>query len=582
MPAAYVEKTQADDAESRVKALELVMENLPIAVALFQIDGRPLYANRAFRQLHNLQDKLATDVTFDKMVEGDFLSDWKTDPKAFFERLITTLKKDGVFTAQTEIGDRIIAIHDRLLEGDLILSTQQDVSDRVRAERRVNFLASHDTLTELPNRAAFTQTLDSLIEEARATRRKLCVLSVDLDRFKDVNDIFGHAAGDAVLAEMARRFQRCLGPDDVAARLGGDEFCFLSFGDNQPEAADRLAHRLSEATEVPVEFHGQALKIGLSIGLAVFPDDGEDRVAVVNSSDAALYRAKSEGRGAIRSFEPDMDRRIHDQRRLQHDLRLAVEHGELELRYQPQATVDCTVYGFEALVRWRHPTRGLLGPDAFIPVAEESGLIVEIGEWVLRQACREAASWRAPLRLSVNLSPVQFRHGDLVQLVHSVLLETGLSPSRLELEVTEGVLVRDFARALHILRGLKALGIQIAMDDFGTGYSSLSYLQAFPFDTLKIDKSFIARLSKDGHADEIVRAVIGLGRGLNIPIVAEGVETHEQRAFLEREHCQNIQGFLIGKALPIADYGMLTATEAPPPVETPAKPSTRRDRKSAE
>lgn len=570
----------SDPLTRRVKALELAMENLPVAVGLFQLDGRPLYLNRSFRDFYRVEERWSEDITFAEMISSGAFWDWKNDPKVFFERLLAKLKRDGVFEAQNDIGGRTVFIHDRLLEGDLILSTQRDITDQIQAEKRVSFLASHDVLTELPNRATFNDTLDSRIAEARATRRKLSVLSVDVDRFKDINDVFGHAAGDVVLATMADRFKQCLGTDDIVARLGGDEFCFLSSGPNQPESADLLARRLSEAAKAPISFNGHTLKVGLSIGLAVYPQDGKDRAALLNSSDAALYRAKAEGRGVIRSFDSSMDKRMHDQRLLQRDLQGAVARGELELHYQPQATVDCTVYGFEALVRWRHPSRGLLGPATFVPVAEESGLIVEIGEWVLREACREATTWQTPLKLSVNLSPVQFRHGDLVQLVQGVLLETGLNPTRLELEVTEGVLVRDFSRALYTLRALKALGVQIAMDDFGTGYSSLSYLQAFPFDTLKIDKSFIARLAKDHHADEIVRAVIGLGRGLNIPVVAEGVETDLQRSFLEREQCQNIQGYLIGKPLPIEDYGTLTDPSAEMD-ESEAQPVRRRQARKA-
>lgn len=577
MPAPLPQHPRDSTLEARLRALELTVENLPLAVGLLQLDGRPLYLNRSFRELYAVEERWHEDITFAELISSGALWDWKIDPNAYFERLIATLKRDGVFEAQNEIGDRTVFIHDRLLDGDLILTTQRDVTDKVTAERRVSFLATHDVLTELPNRATFTEALDCRIEEARATRRKLSVLSLDIDRFKDINDVFGHAAGDAVLSTMAERFKLCLGPGDCVARLGGDEFCFISSGGNQPDGGDQLARRLSEAARAPIDFQGQALKIDLSIGLSVFPDDGEDRTSLLNSSDAALYRAKAEGRGRIRAFEPSMDKRIHDQRMLLLDLRHAVERGELELHYQPQATVDCKVYGFEALVRWRHPEKGLLGPNHFVPIAEESGLIVEIGEWVLREACREAATWSAPLKLSVNLSPVQFRHGDLIQLVHAVLLESGLNPTRLELEVTEGVLVRDFSRALHTLRGIKALGVQIAMDDFGTGYSSLSYLQAFPFDTLKIDKSFIARLSKDHHADEIVRAVIGLGRGLNIPIVAEGVETNEQRVFLENEQCQNIQGYLVGKALPIASYGALVETAAPAHPAFTSAPAGRRE-----
>ena len=278
---------------------------------------------------------------------------------------------------------------------------------------------------------------------------------------------------------------------------------------------------------------------------------------LLGNADAALYRAKADGRGSIRFFEPGMDQRLRERRLLQRELESAIGRRELSLHYQPQARVGSDVIGFEALVRWHHPTHGMIPPSTFIPLAEESGLIISIGEWILREACREAASWSQPLQIAVNLSPVQFQHGDLPATVHAILLETGLAPGRLELEITEGVLIGDFTRALSILRRLKAFGVRIAMDDFGTGYSSLSYLQAFPFDKIKIDQSFVSKLGRSPQSAAIIRAVIGLGRGLDLPVVAEGVENAEQLAFLTRELCHEVQGFLIGRPHPIEDYADL-------------------------
>jgi predicted signal transduction protein with EAL and GGDEF domain len=303
-----------------------------------------------------------------------------------------------------------------------------------------------------------------------------------------------------------------------------------------------------------LEIDGQRLRIGLSVGIAVYPGDGRDASSLIGNADAALHRAKTGGRGSIRFFAAEMDQRLRDRRAMVHDLHSAVERGELLVYYQPQARIDGEITGFEALARWRHPTRGMIAPGVFIPAAEESGLIHAIGEWVLREACREAASWPKPLNIAVNLSPIQFRHGDLPGLVHAVLLETGLAPGRLELEITESVLVEDFARAVTILRRLKLLGVHIAMDDFGTGYSSLSNLQAFAFDKIKIDQSFISSLDSNRQSATIVRAVIGLGRGLDLPVIAEGVETNEQLAFLSSESCAEVQGYLIGKPLPIGAY----------------------------
>ena len=315
----------------------------------------------------------------------------------------------------------------------------------------------------------------------------------------------------------------------------------------------------------------------LTIGIAVFPQDGVDAVTLVANADAALFRAKSEARGSIRFFEMSMDKQLRDKRALQQDLRTAIVRDEIELHYQPQAHIGGKITGFEALVRWHHPRQGLVSPTTFIPLAEESGIIVELGEWILRTACREAASWPRPLSIAINLSPVQFQHGDLPKLVHQILLETGLAPSRLELEITEGVLIGDFNRAVSILRRLKALGVRIAMDDFGTGYSSLSYLQSFPFDKIKIDQSFIANLGHSQQAATIVRAVIALGRGLDLPVVAEGVETEEQLKFLAGESCNEIQGYLVGRPKPIADYAALVGRIMRPwRKRSPAEPSQAR------
>jgi predicted signal transduction protein with EAL and GGDEF domain len=348
------------------------------------------------------------------------------------------------------------------------------------------------------------------------------------------------------------------------ARLGGDEFVVLVTEGAQPATAEAIAARLLATVASEIGIGAQYLRIGMSIGVAVFPADGKDAATLLANADAALYRAKAEGRGSIRFFAADMDERLRERRALQHELRSAIDRRELVLHYQPQAAIGGDVIGFEALLRWHHPTRGTIPPSTFIPLAEESGLIVPLGEWILREACREAAAWPRPLQIAVNLSPIQFRHGDLPSLVHAVLLETGLAPHRLELEITEGVLIGDFARALSVLRRLKTIGVRIAMDDFGTGYSSLSYLQAFPFDKIKIDRTFIANLTSNENSAAIVRAVIGLGRGLSLPVVAEGVETSEQLAFLVRESCAEVQGFLVGRPRPIEGYAKMVGRDAEP------------------
>jgi diguanylate cyclase (GGDEF)-like protein/PAS domain S-box-containing protein len=441
-----------------------------------------------------------------------------------------------------------------------------DLTERNRAEAQIAHMARHDSLTDLPNRTAFNECLAARLDTAAAAKESFALLCIDLDRFKEINDVFGHGVGDELLRRVsARLLPACEG--GFLARLGGDEFSVISAAGPQPAGAEAVSERLYAAMADDIEIEGHQLRAGLTIGISIYPDDGTDATSLLAHADAALYRAKAEARGSIRFFEPDMDRRLREKRALQHDLRLAIGRNELGLHYQPQALIGGEITGFEALARWHHPSRGLVPPNVFIPLAEESGLIIALGEWTLWEACREAASWPKPLNIAINLSPVQFQHGDLAGLVHSVLLETGLKPSRLELEITEGVLISDFSRAVSILRRLKTLGVRIAMDDFGTGYSSLSYLQAFPFDKIKIDQAFIANLERSPQSGAIIRAVIGLGRGLGLPITAEGVETQAQLDFLTRESCQEIQGFLIGRPEPIASYADMIGRPETPQLE---------------
>jgi predicted signal transduction protein with EAL and GGDEF domain len=348
----------------------------------------------------------------------------------------------------------------------------------------------------------------------------------------------------------------------VVARLSGDEFGLIIDG-AQPEAGRALAERLVDAMQKEFVIDDKIVHIGVTVGISVFPHNGDNPAALLANADVALFRAKAGSRGSVCVFEAEMDQQIRDRRAMHHELSQAIKNGELMLNYQPQAKIGKEVVGFEALVRWNHPTRGVVSPGVFIPLAEESGLIVEMGEWILRAACREAASWSRPLQIAVNLSPVQFLHGDLVSLVHSILLETGVAPGRLELEITEGVLISDFDRGLALLRRLKALGVRIAMDDFGSGYSSLSYLQSFPFDKIKIDREFVMNLGHNTQSAAIIRAVIGLGHGLDVPIVAEGVETQEQLTFLANELCDQVQGYFIGKPAPIQQYAELVGHARP-------------------
>jgi diguanylate cyclase (GGDEF)-like protein len=420
------------------------------------------------------------------------------------------------------------------------------------SDRQIRYMAYHDPLTGLPNRAFLADTFDEKLRQAQADGKSVALLAVDLDRFKQVNDIFGHQAGDSLLRTLSAMMTAELKAGETLARVGGDEFVIVQSGVPQPAGAEDLARRLLDAVCRDVDIDGVTFRAAASIGIALYPRDGRDVATLHPNADAALYRAKEGGRGCFRFFEPEMDLLLRARRTLQLEMRDALKRGEFKLYYQPQAgTMTGVISGFEALIRWEHPKRGLINPDEFISASEENGFIVELGEFVLRTACAEAASWTKPLNISVNLSSVQFQHGDLAALVRDVLTETGLDPKRLELEITESVLILDFNRAVEILTQIKGFGVCVAMDDFGTGYSSLAYLQAFPFDRIKIDRSFIAKLHENKQSEAIIRAIVGLGRGLDVPITAEGVETEEQQAFLADLDCAEIQGFLIGRPQPI-------------------------------
>ena len=577
--AAAVARLRANAAERQGRAayefLNTVIENVPATLIVRDAhDGRYVLMNQAGERLYGV----SRDEMIGKTPHELFP---RAEADAIVARDLEVLESgqplivDALTVHTPGMGERVVKSKRLKIVGNdgaarHVLSFVEDVTERKKAENRIAHLAHHDPLTDLANRAAFSERLTSMLAEAEASKRPFAVLCIDLDRFKEINDVFGHAAGDALLQEVAQRL-RNVANGEFLARLGGDEFTVLSGGGPQPANAAGLAERLLASFAADIDIAGHRLRIGLSIGIAVYPSDGDDAATLLANADAALYRAKAEGRGTLRCFEPDMDKRLRERRALQQDLRSAVAQGELVLHYQPKAVIGGEIVGFEALVRWRHKDRGMVPPNRFIPLAEESGMIMQIGEWVLREACREAASWDKPLQIAVNLSPIQFRHGDLAGVVHSILLETGLSPGRLQLEITENVLIGDFSRALAILRRLKALGVRIAMDDFGTGYSSLSYLQAFPFDTLKIDRAFISNLERNTQSGAIVRAVIGLARGLNLPVVAEGVETREQLGFLMHESCDEVQGFLIGQPLAIEAYAQIVgrspAADTPPTSE---------------
>jgi diguanylate cyclase (GGDEF)-like protein len=440
------------------------------------------------------------------------------------------------------------------------VATHEDVTERHRTEARIEHMARHDALTDLPNRTLFAERVNTALQ--RTSKGELiAVLSLDLDRFKHVNDTLGHPVGDALLKVVAERLRRTVRESDTVARLGGDEFAVVQLAAPQLEGVTDLAQRIIDVLSAPYEIEGQQMVIGTSVGIAIAPTDGETVAALLKSADVALYRAKTDGRGRYRFFEPGMDAAMQARRQLELDLRAALVNGEFELHYQPIVGIATQeVTGFEALLRWRHSERGLVPPGSFIPLAEEVGLIVPIGEWVLRQACGDAASWPDDITVAVNLSPAQFKSARLAETVLLALAASGLQPHRLELEITEGVLLVEHETTLAVLHQLRSLGVKIAMDDFGTGYSSLSYLRSFPFDKIKIDRSFIQGMAQDESSSAIVRAVVGLSSRLGMTTTAEGVETAEQLDEVRAEGCTEVQGFYFSAAKPASELsGLITS-----------------------
>ena len=414
------------------------------------------------------------------------------------------------------------------------------------AMRRLHHMATNDVLTGLPNRAGFQTELQYRFSTARAGKTQIGFCAIDLNRFKEVNDVHGHKAGDQILAMLAERMREAMGPDDMVARLGGDEFVAVtSFEDHAQLTA--LAGRLDAALKAPVDGGHFTARVGASIGVAVWPHDAADAETLANNADLAMYRAKSKGSQAPCYYDSGLDETVRERRELANDLRAAIDGNQLEMHYQLQASVVTReITGYEALLRWTHPERGPIPPSVFIPIAEENGLILALGEWVLRRACRDAAGWDHESRVAVNVSPLQLAHIDLPQLFHQIMLETGLPPRRLEVELTETAIMADRDRALHVLRQIKAMGVGVALDDFGTGYSSLETLRVFPFDKIKLDRFFVSELEGSPQATAIIRAVLALGRSLSIPILAEGLETQDQLEVLIRAGCDEVQGFLLG------------------------------------
>jgi diguanylate cyclase (GGDEF)-like protein len=442
------------------------------------------------------------------------------------------------------------------------VATHEDITERRASEARISHMALHDALTGLPNRLFYREQMEDRLKHL-GRDNKFSVLCLDLDHFKSVNDTLGHPFGDKLLRQVADRMRDCLRDGDTIARLGGDEFAVLQANMKDPNDAVMLSARLIEALSAPYDLDGHQVVVGASIGIAIAPTDANDPDTLLKSADMALYRAKADGRGNYRFFEAAMDAQLQARRVMELDLRKALGEGEFEVFYQPLVNViSGEITSFEALVRWNHPERGMIAPLDFIPLAEETGLIVPIGEWILREACNEAMKWPSDIRIAVNLSPAQFRVRSLTQMVMAALAYSGLAAHRLELEITESILLVDNDKTLATLHQLRALGVRISMDDFGTGYSSLSYLRSFPFDKIKIDRSFVHGVNASADSKAIIRAVTGLGASLGMTTTGEGVETLSEFEYLREQGCTEAQGYLFGKAAPASEALKLLAKQS--------------------
>jgi len=544
--------------------LDTALNNMSQGLIMFDSAERVVVCNDLYIQMYGLSREIVKPgCSFVELLRyrteaGEFVHH---DLEQYRADLVAAMARGEVMSSILETADgREILITNSPMSAGGRVATHTDITERRRIEAKIAYMAQYDALTDLPNRVKLYERLRQML--ARPKRGDhVAVFCLDLDRFKDVNDAHGHPVGDLLLQSVAGRLRQCIRDADMVARLGGDEFAIVQAGASQPTDATSLASRLIEVIGAPYEIGGRQVAIELSIGIALAPNDGRNPEQLLKNADLALYRAKSDGRGLYRFFEPEMDARMQARRALEIDLRKAIANNEFELFYQPLVDMRTErVTGFEALIRWHHPERGMIPPLDFIGVAEETGLIGPIGDWVLRRACAEAATWPSDVKIAVNLSPLQFKNKGLLRSVVSALAASGLSPNRLELEITESVLLQDGDTTLAILHELRELGVRISMDDFGTGYSSLSYLRKFPFDKIKIDQTFIFDMSDHSDSLAIVRAVIAMGNGLGIATTAEGVETAEQFKRLKSEGCTEVQGYLFSPPRPAAEVrGLLAA-----------------------
>jgi diguanylate cyclase (GGDEF)-like protein/PAS domain S-box-containing protein len=554
------EKQDSDRIAAITQNLDLALENMSQGICLFDADEKLILSNGRYRQMFQFRDgSISAGMTYWDIVRIGH-EEVYADPqeaarraRQHYERSLAAMRSGTKSQQQHTMSGRTIRTVFSTLAGGGWVATYEDISEQVRSEEQIAHMARHDSLTQLPNRAALLSHLESEVLHAALSGERLAVIGIDLNKFKQVNDQLGHAVGDAVLKEISKRMMQILQPLDIFARFGGDEFVAATrYSDiNDVQAfIDRMAGELSR----PMTIEGNRLSPGASMGVALYPNDGRSPEALLANADLAMYRAKTSLTRDVCFYDVEMDEAARDRTKMAKDLWTALEEGQFHLHYQVQKSVlTGEITGYEVLVRWAHPERGNVSPVEFIPIAEECGAIIPLGEWVLREACAQAARWPNSYKVAVNLSPVQIAHADMPELVHEVLLTSGLQASRLELEITESSIFSDKQRALNALRAIKALGVSIAIDDFGTGYSSLETLQSFPFDKIKLDRSFLLDVENSAQAKAMIRAILALGQGLRIPVLAEGVETCNQLDILRQEGCHEAQGYLLGRPMPIDD-----------------------------
>jgi diguanylate cyclase (GGDEF)-like protein len=549
--------------QSQNMRLDAALSNMSQGLVMFDGDERLVIYNQHFISMYRLENEnikpgdTLCHILERRAANGTFST---ADPGEYVRELSAAVKA-GERTAQyLELADgRIVAIMRQRLEGGGWVATHEDITERRQAEIKIAHMARHDALTDLPNRVLLRERLNEALAQVERGQ-KLAVLYLDLDLFKNVNDSLGHPTGDELLRQVGERLRRCVQEADTISRVGGDEFFIIQTGIGDATDAERLARRITDAVRAPYDLHGHLVVIDASIGIALAPMDGVDANELLKNADMAMYGAKTDGRGVYRFFEPHMDARMKERRALEVALRRAFDNDEFELYYQPVLNLDTgEVRCCEALLRWHHPERGMVSPVEFIPVAEEIGLIVALGERVIRWACQDAAQWPDDVGVAVNLSPTQLASNGLLPTVLSALASSRLSPHRLELEITEAVLMQNSEATLRTLHQLRELGIRISMDDFGTGYSSLSYLRSFPFDKLKIDRCFIKGLGDSSESDAIVHAVAGLADSLGMTTTAEGVETREQLDLVRSLGCTDVQGFYYSPPVPLRELAAILA-----------------------